>query len=383
MYFKGTPSRTGEQLEVEYEVAGAQLNAHTAREYTCFQSHCLQNDVSRSVDSLADILLNSNISREHIEAERSTILREQQDVETNVEEVLFDRFHESAYQLSPLGLTILGPKENIKKLSQEQMLAFRRDFYTAPNMSLVGVGDINHEDFVSLATKYFSKLSSHKTELEPTRYIGSEVKVFDDKIPLLYQAIGFQGPSISSPDILTVNIIQNLLGSWDKAMGAGKHISSQLCSFVADNDLARSISAFNHAYSDTGVFGLQTVSEPGEDETEHLNLEMMNQMTRLCYKVREEDLIRAKNILKNQILGNYEGRLDNVCEEIGKQILFFDRRPSLHEMFKRIDSITTDQVIHVAQKYIYDQDPVAVSVGSCMWAVDYNWLRSMTYYWRK
>lgn len=383
MYFKGTPSRSGEQLEVEYEVSGAQLNAHTAREYTCFTSHCLQNDVSRSVDSLADILLNPLIKNEHIEAERQTILREQQDVEQNIEEVLFDRLHESAYELSSLGRTILGPKENIKSLTRDQMLKFRHENYTGPNMSLVGVGDINHQDFVNLAKKYFSLLSSTTPQVEKTQYLGSELKLWDDNIPLLYQAIGFQGPSIHSPDILTVNIIQILLGSWDMAMGAGKHISSNLCSFVADSGIARSVSAFNHAYSDTGLFGVQTVCEPDEHKTEQLNLEVMGQMTKLCYKVREDDLIRAKNVLKNQILGNYEGRLDNVCEEIGKQILFYGRRPTLSEMFARIDNISVEQVQKVAQKYIYDQDPVAVSVGSCLWAVDYSWLRSMTYYWRK
>jgi processing peptidase subunit beta len=199
----------------------------------------------------------------------------------------------------------------------------------------------------------------------------------------LYQAIAFQGPSIHSPDILPVNIIQILLGSWDKAMGAGKHISSPLCQFIADNDLARSVTSFNHAYSDTGLFGIQTVSVGSEDKTETLNVEVMSQMTRLCYKLKEADLVRAKNILKNQILGQYEGRLDNICEEMGKQMLFYGRRPSLAEMFARIDLITTDQVQKVAQKYIYDQDPVSACVGDSFWAVDYQWLRLFTYYWRK
>lgn len=56
------------------------MNAHTSREYTCFTSHCLANDIERSVDSLADVLLNSKLSRHDIEAERSTILREADEV---------------------------------------------------------------------------------------------------------------------------------------------------------------------------------------------------------------------------------------------------------------------------------------------------------------
>jgi processing peptidase subunit beta len=78
---KGTEKRTASSLEVEYENAGAQMNAHTSREYTCFTSHCLANDIERSVDSLADVLLNSKLSRHDIEAERSTILREADEVQ--------------------------------------------------------------------------------------------------------------------------------------------------------------------------------------------------------------------------------------------------------------------------------------------------------------
>ena len=383
MYFKGTPSRTAEELEIEYEMAGAQMNAHTAREYTCFTSHCLQNDIERSVDSLADVLLNSKISVKDIEAERKTILREQEEVNTNLEEVLFDEIHQACYQQSSLGHTILGSKKNIKNLTRDQMVEYRDTFYTAPNMILVGVGEVDHTKLTNLAKKFFSKLPSKQVTLksEP-KYIGTEVKLFDKNIPLLYQAIGFEGPSLHSADMLSVNVLQILLGSWDISTGGGKHIHSSLCTMVAENGWARSISSFNHSYSDTGLFGVQMVSDGEDVPTESLNIEVVAHMAKFCYKIEEFDLQRAKNILKNQILSQYEGRLDDVCEEIGKQILFFGRRPSVAEMFARIDTITTDQVMAVAQKYIFDQDPFICSIGKALWALDYNMLRNQTYQWK-
>jgi mitochondrial-processing peptidase subunit beta len=255
MYFKGTPTRTAEQLEIEYEYSGAQMNAHTAREYTCFTSHCLQNDIERSVDSLADVLLHSNISKKDVEAERSTILREQEEVNTNLEEVMFDEIHQACYQQSSLGYTILGPKKNIQSLTREQMMEYRRNHYIAPKMILVGVGQVDHGMLTQLAKKYFSDLpvSSEGSLISEPKYIGTEVKIFDKNIPLLYQAIGFEGPSLHSADMLSVNIIQILLGSWDTSSGSGKHIHSDLCSMVAQNGWARSVSSFNHSYSDTGL----------------------------------------------------------------------------------------------------------------------------------
>jgi mitochondrial-processing peptidase subunit beta len=294
--------------------------------------------------------------------------------------------HEGAFQ-SSLGYTILGKTENILTLKREQMLNYRDTFYTAPRMALVGVGEINHNDFVSLAKKYFSGVQSkpkngYSDKVQEPTYIGAEVRVQEDNIPNLYHAVAFQGPSIHSADMLTINMIQLLIGNWDISMGAGKASSSQFCSLVAHQGLARNVQAFNHAYSDTSLFGIQTVSNGTDENTEDLNSETIYALTKFCYKVRDEDVIRAKNILKIQILSQYEGRLDSVCEEVGKQILFYGRRPSPAEMFSRIDSITKEDVLRVAQKYIYDQDPIVTAIGNTHYILEYQWMRQYTYYWR-
>ena len=63
---------------------------------------------------IIDIVQNSTLGEDEIERERGVILREMQEVETNLQEVVFDHLHSCAYQGTPLGYTILGPSENIK-----------------------------------------------------------------------------------------------------------------------------------------------------------------------------------------------------------------------------------------------------------------------------
>jgi len=234
--------------------------------------------------------------------------------------------------------------------------------------------------------KYFSNLKSKSIDSFASdnhpKYVGTEIRLFDEGIPNLYMAIAFQGPPIHSADMLTINMIQILIGNWDVGMGCGKSSSSQFCHLVAHQGLARNVQAFNHAYSDTSLFGIQTISTGDDEQTEDLNSETVYAMTKFCYKVRNEDVERAKNILKNQILSQYEGRLDSVCEEVGKQIIFYGRRPSPAEMFARIDSISKEDVLRVAQKYIYDQDPVVTAIGKCGSILDYGVIRQYTYYWR-
>jgi processing peptidase subunit beta len=101
-------------LELEVENMGAHLNAYTSREQTVYYAKAFSKDLPKAVDILSDILQNSTLGEAEIERERGVILREMQEVETNLQEVVFDHLHATAYQGTPLGRTILGPTENIK-----------------------------------------------------------------------------------------------------------------------------------------------------------------------------------------------------------------------------------------------------------------------------
>lgn len=93
---------------------GAHLNAYTSREQTVYYAKSFSRDLEKSVDILADILQYSNLGEDEIERERGVILREMQEVETNLQEVVFDHLHATAYQGTALGRTILGTTENIQ-----------------------------------------------------------------------------------------------------------------------------------------------------------------------------------------------------------------------------------------------------------------------------
>src|SRR5256885_1419860 len=124
---------------------GAHLNAYTSREQTVYYAKCLSRDLPRAVEILADIILNSTFGEAEIERERGVILREMQEVETNLQEVVFDHLHSVAYQGTPLGLTILGPTENIKKIARQDLMNYIGTHYKAPRMVLAGAGGINHD----------------------------------------------------------------------------------------------------------------------------------------------------------------------------------------------------------------------------------------------
>jgi mitochondrial-processing peptidase subunit beta len=98
MAFKGTGRRTQQALEVEVENLGAHLNAFTSREQTVYYAKSFRKDVPIAVDIISDILQNSKLETSAIERERNLILREQQEVDKQLEEVILDHLHSVAFQ---------------------------------------------------------------------------------------------------------------------------------------------------------------------------------------------------------------------------------------------------------------------------------------------
>ena len=90
-------------------------------------------------------------------------VREMQEVEMNLQEVVFDHLHAVAYQGTPLGRTILGPAKNIKSISRDDLVYYINTHYKGPRMVLAGAGGVNHGDLCSLAEKHFGKIGNGHT----------------------------------------------------------------------------------------------------------------------------------------------------------------------------------------------------------------------------
>lgn len=157
--FQGTNKRSQSQLEIEIEDMGAQLNAYTSREQTVYYSKCLAKDVPKALEILSDIVQNAKLGEQEIERERGVILREMQEVESNLQEVVFDHLHAIAYQGTPLANTILGPTANIRSINATDLREYLSNHYKASRIVVAGAGGVNHDDLVKLSQSCLSNIS--------------------------------------------------------------------------------------------------------------------------------------------------------------------------------------------------------------------------------
>ncbi|KAL2016363.1 hypothetical protein VTK56DRAFT_3821 [Thermocarpiscus australiensis] len=379
--FKGTTSRTQQQLELEIENMGAHLNAYTSRENTVYFAKALNEDVPQCVDILQDILQNSKLEEAAIERERDVILREAEEVEKQLEEVVFDHLHATAYQHQPLGRTILGPRENIRDITRTELVNYIKNNYTADRMVLVGAGGVPHQQLVEMAEKYFSKLPSKAPETsayilskKKPDFIGSDVRIRDDTIPTANIAIAVEGVSWNDDDYFTALVTQAIVGNYDKALGNAPHQGSKLSGIVHKNDLATSFMSFSTSYSDTGLWGIYLVTDQLSriDDLVHFAL---REWSRLAGNVTEAEVERAKAQLKASILLSLDGTTA-VAEDIGRQIVTTGRRMRPGEIERIIDSITEKDVMDFANRKIWDQDVAISAVGSIEGLFDYARIRA-------
>jgi processing peptidase subunit beta len=368
--------------ELEVENMGAHLNAYTSREQTVYYAKCLSKDMPQCVEILSDIIKNSKFGEAEIERERSVILREMQEIETNMQEVVFDHLHAIAFQETPLGMTILGPSENIRNIQRKDLVEYVNTHYKGCRMVLAGAGGVDHDELVKLAEKHFGDITNEYVNVEipvltGCRFTGSDLRSRDDDMPFVYGAIAVEGAGWENPDNLPLMVANTIVGSWDRSQGGANNVCSIVAQASAEHNLCHSFQSFNTCYKDTGLWGCYFVADHMKawEFVEKLQWQWM----KITNQVTDAEVNRAKNLLKTNMLLQLDGTTP-ICEDIGRQILCYGRRIPLPEMEARIDAIDAKTVKDVCQQYLYDRCPAVVGVGPTEAFPDYSKIRSHMYW---
>ncbi|EXJ55898.1 mitochondrial processing peptidase [Cladophialophora yegresii CBS 114405] len=172
-------------------------------------------------------------------------------------------------------------------------------------------------------------------------------------IPLSYVHIAFEGLPISSDDIYAQATLQTLLGGGGSfsAGGPGKGMYSRLYTNVLNqHGWVESCVAFNHSYTDSGLFGIAGACEPGR--VGHMVDVICRELQALTLdsgfsSLNVAEVNRAKNQLRFSLLMNLESRLVEL-EDLGRQVQVHGRKVGVKEMCEKIDALTVADLRRVA-----------------------------------
>src|SRR5918992_1029788 len=145
MLFKGTDTRSAEDIAQAIDSIGGQLDAFTAKEYASYYIKVLDDHLPLAVDLLADIVLRPAFAAEEIEREKKVIVEEIKMVEDTPDDLVHELFTQSFWENHPLGRPILGSRETVDSFTSESLEKYFRGADVAPNMNVSAAGNLQHD----------------------------------------------------------------------------------------------------------------------------------------------------------------------------------------------------------------------------------------------
>jgi predicted Zn-dependent peptidase len=348
MLFKGTRRRSAFRISEEIENVGGQLNAYTTREQTAYYAKVLHEDAPLALDILSDMIQHSTLDAEELVRERTVVLQEIGQSADTPDDIIFDHFQSTAYPGQAIGRPVLGSAEIVGALPREALVDYIAGHYGAPGMVLSAAGRIEHDRMVDLAFKAFGDLpSGAPPKPEPAGYTGGDFRE-DRDLEQMHLVLGFDGVGVHDPDFYAHSVLSTLLGGG---------MSSRLFQEVREKrGLVYSIYTFTGGYHDGGLFGVYAGT--GEDEVAELVPVVCDEIAKVGADVTEDEVARARAQLKAGTLMALESTMSR-CEQLGQQMLIYDRPVPVEEIVAKIDGVDRDAVVKAASRLRASRPTVA------------------------
>ncbi|MEP7056297.1 MAG: pitrilysin family protein [Caldimonas sp.] len=158
MAFKGTHERDCQQINLDAERLGADVNAHTDKDHTAFHMSGLAGDAGRFVRMLGDIVQGSTFPQDELERERQVILHELTEDEDDALSTAYKLFDKLCFGAHPVAQPVIGTRRNIERFARAELLDYVRSQYTGANVVVGIAGNIDADAILADAQAAFGSM---------------------------------------------------------------------------------------------------------------------------------------------------------------------------------------------------------------------------------
>lgn len=348
LIFKGTEKRKAWHILNRMENVGGDLNAYTNKEETVVYAAFLTEHLERALELLGDIVFHSTFPQHEIEKETEVIIDEIQSYEDNPSELIFDDFEDMIFRNHPLGRNILGKPDLLRSFRTEDVLSFTRRFYQPGNMVFFVQGQYDFKKIVRLAEKHLADVPAVTVDnqrVPPPLYVPERLVVPKDT----HQAhvmIGSRGYNAYDDKRTALYLLNNILG--------GPGMNSKLnVSLRERRGLVYNVESNLTSYTDTGAFCIYFGTDI-EDMDTCLKLTYKELKRMRDVKMTSSQLAAAKKQLIGQI-GVVSDNFENNALGMAKTYLHYHKYESSEVVFKRIETLTAEQLMEVANEMFAEE----------------------------
>ena len=353
MLFKGTATRSAEDIAQTIDSIGGQMDAFTSKEYTCFYAKVLDRNLEEAVDLLADIVLRPLFDPEELERERKVIVEEIRMVEDSPEELVYDIFSDHFYPRHPLGRPIQGTEKTVGGFSRRRLLRYFREVYIPANLLIVATGSLRHDHLAKHIRRAFGGMKRRRLsggKEAPPRPRGGVVTRFKAELEQLHLLLGL--PAFPENDTLRypLFVLNALLGGT---------MSSRLFQKVREErGLAYSVYSAVNAFKDSGVMMVYAGTSPKQaDELLDVILQEVRSLRASGPTPAEVDV--AREHLKGSIMLSHESTSSRMSN-LARQEIYHRRYHTPAQVLERLEKVRTEDVHRVAER-VFRPGPIALA----------------------
>jgi predicted Zn-dependent peptidase len=353
MVFKGTRTRTAEQIARQVDSIGGNMDAFTAKECISFDIKVLDEHVPLSLDILSDLVLNPIFDSNDIGRERGVILEEIKMDEDNPDYLVHEIFVQNFWKDHPLGKPILGTKETVRRFEQDVLQRYWSRFFIPNNMIVSAAGSLKHDTFVELVKSRFAALDAGKNGFHQSPPKAHSRIVMRNKKALEQVQICVGAPSHHISH-------ERRFGSYILSTVLGGGMSSRLFQNIRERQgLAYAIYSELNPFRDTGC--LSVYAGTSREAAPKVVQSIVAEFGKLkSTPLTDDELRRAKDHLKGSLMLSLESSASRMSN-LARQEMYFDHFVGLNEIIERIEAVTQEELMEISNEF-FRQDSLAVTV---------------------
>ena len=345
--FKGTTRRTAIDVIQCLEEVGGDLNAFTTKTDTVYYSAILKDHLPRAIDLLTDIVFHSVYPQKEINKEVEVICDEIESYNDSPAELIYDEFENLIFRGHPLGHSILGTSERVRRFTTDDAIRFTKQYYLPMNSVFFAYGDVDFEHLLRLLEKENGAKVKVIEEVEkpvesslpPLSEYQPQVVEIDKHTHQAHVMIGNRAYSIHDKRRMALYLLNNILG--------GPGMSARLNLALRERrGLVYTVESTMVSYSQTGLWSVYFGCD-ADDRAECMRLVRAELDRFMSVPLSDEELSIAKQQLKGQIGIACDNR-ENLALDFGKGFLHYGWKKDITALYRDIDAITAEDVQQVA-----------------------------------
>ncbi|HBB03133.1 MAG: peptidase M16 domain-containing protein [Candidatus Peregrinibacteria bacterium GW2011_GWF2_38_29] len=346
MFFKGAKKYTNtKEVSEAIDSVGGEFNAFTGKEYVAYYVKSAAAHIDLSMDVLSDMMLHSKFDPAEIDKERGVIIEEYNMYQdTPMYQIGWD-FEKLMYGDQPMGWDQVGLKDVIMGVKHEDFVNYKNALYVPKNVLIAAAGNVP-DDLENKIESYFKFPVAEQTLFADKLVENKEnrnVNVKNKKTEQGHICIGVPAYEEEHKDHYALRILSIILG--------GNMSSRMFLSVREAKGLAYYIHTGTDDYTDSGV--LSTNAGVDLNRVDMAVSAIIDEYKKVAdEKVPEQELKKSKEFLKGKIILKLEDS-EEYAHFLGKYELLYGRARAPEEVLKKIDEVTTDDILRVA-KDVFD-----------------------------